>query len=94
MPRMNRRTALSLVGTSLGLLAAGAPSDLDAQGGQLQFEVYKDKRAGTWWRLKAANGRVIATSGEGYKAKADCLQGIKRIRDGAAAASLKDLTLG
>jgi uncharacterized protein YegP (UPF0339 family) len=31
-----------------------------------KFEVYRDA-AGEWrWRLKAANGRIVADSGEGY----------------------------
>lgn len=37
-------------------------------------EVYQDK-GGEWrWRLVAANGRTVATSGEGYTRKADALR--------------------
>ena len=40
--------------------------------------------------FKAANGQQIANSGEGYKAKADCLHGIDLIKDGAAKAKTDD----
>ena len=43
-----------------------------------KFEVYADKRGEFRFRLKATNGQIIAT-GEGYKAKASCLNGIKSI---------------
>ena len=36
-------------------------------------EVYKDK-AGEWrWRVKAANGQIIASAHEGYKNRQDCV---------------------
>ena len=39
-------------------------------------EVFRDA-SGEWrWRLKAANGRVIADSGEGYANQSDCLAGL------------------
>jgi uncharacterized protein YegP (UPF0339 family) len=39
-------------------------------------EVYRDA-AGEWrWRIKAANHRVIADSGESYQKQADCLAGL------------------
>jgi uncharacterized protein YegP (UPF0339 family) len=39
-------------------------------------EVYRDK-AGRWrWRLKAANGEVIADSGQSYGRERDCLIGL------------------
>ena len=43
-----------------------------------KFEVYADKRGEFRFRLKAANGQIIAV-GEGYKAKASCLNGIASI---------------
>lgn len=40
------------------------------------FELWQ-RSDGDWaWRLKAENGRVIATSGEGYRSKADAQHGI------------------
>jgi uncharacterized protein YegP (UPF0339 family) len=39
-------------------------------------EVYRDA-SGEWrWRVKAANGRVIADSGESYVKQTDCLAGL------------------
>ena len=47
-----------------------------------KFEVYTDKAGEFRFRLKARNGEIIAT-GEGYKAKASCLNGIESIRKNA-----------
>ena len=47
-----------------------------------KFEVYKDKAGEFRFRLKARNGEIIAT-GESYKAKASCLNGIDSIRRNA-----------
>jgi uncharacterized protein YegP (UPF0339 family) len=58
----------------------------------LTFEVYKDKADEFRWRLKAGNGAIIAVSGEGYKAKADCEHGIELIKEGAAKAKVEDTT--
>ena len=52
-----------------------------------KFEVYADKRGEFRFRLKAANGQIIAT-GEGYKAKASCLKGIESIRKNAPEAAV------
>lgn len=47
------------------------------------FSFYKDK-AGEWrWRAKAANGKVIADSGEGYKNFADCASALGLVRGSA-----------
>lgn len=69
----------------------------------MKFEVFKEKNsgnsllalgAGDWrWRLRAANGQIIATSGEGYINKADCLHGISLVKsDQTAAADVVDMT--
>lgn len=43
------------------------------------IEKYEDK-AGEWrWRLKAANGQIIATSGEGYKTKSNADRAIDTV---------------
>ena len=47
-----------------------------------KFEVYKDKAGEFRFRLKAGNGQIIAV-GQGYKAKARCLNGIESIRKNA-----------
>lgn len=43
-----------------------------------KYEVYKDKKGEFRFRLKAANGEIIAT-GEAYTAKESCLNGIDSI---------------
>ena len=48
-----------------------------------KFEVYIDKAGEFRFRLKARNGEIIAT-GEGYKSKAGCLNGIESIRKNSA----------
>lgn len=52
-----------------------------------KFEVYTDKAGEFRFRLKARNGEIIAT-GEGYKAKASCLNGIESIRKNAPEAEV------
>ncbi len=47
-----------------------------------KFEVYQDKAGEYRFRLKATNGQIIAT-GEGYKAKASCLNGIESVKKNA-----------
>ena len=48
----------------------------------LKFELYQDKAGEYRFRLKAKNGEIIAT-GESYKAKASCLNGIDSIKRNA-----------
>ncbi len=43
-----------------------------------KFEIYEDKAGEFRFRLKAANGQVIAVS-EGYKALASCKNGIESV---------------
>ena len=45
-----------------------------------KFEFYKDKRDEWRWRYRAKNGKIIATSSEGYKNKSDCLKGIDLVK--------------
>lgn len=44
-----------------------------------KFEMYVDKKGEYRFRLKATNGQIIAV-GEGYKAKASCLNGIASVQ--------------
>ena len=56
----------------------------------MSFEVYKDK-AGQWrWRLKAANGQIIAT-GEGYKDKTGCEDAIASVKKTSQTAKTVEL---
>lgn len=52
-----------------------------------KFEMYTDKAGEFRFRLKAKNGQIIAT-GEGYKAKAGCQNGIESIRKNAPEAEV------
>jgi uncharacterized protein YegP (UPF0339 family) len=35
-----------------------------------KLEIYRDGRSEWRWRLRAANGRIVADSGEGYRRRA------------------------
>ena len=52
-----------------------------------KFEVYADKAGEFRFRLKATNGQIIAV-GEGYKAKASCLNGIESVKKNAPDAAI------
>ena len=52
----------------------------------MHFELYLDESLEYRWRLRAANGQVIAVSGEGYKDIADCQHGMKLVIEGAPSA--------
>lgn len=69
----------------------------------MKFEVFKEKTAATsllasgagdWrWRLRAANGRIIANSGEGYINREDCLHAISLVKSNQTSnADVVDLT--
>ena len=47
-----------------------------------KFEVYTDKAGEFRFRLKATNGQIIAT-GEGYKSKSGCMNGIESVKKNA-----------
>ena len=86
---MSART--SLVGSAvvpallIALWGSGglSPGRLHAQAGKdkLKFEIYQDAAKEYRWRLKAPDGGVLATAGQGYKAKADCKKGVERIQE-------------
>ena len=52
-----------------------------------KYEVYLDKAGEYRFRLKARNGEIIAT-GEGYKKKTSCLNGIDSIKRNAPEAEI------
>ena len=54
-----------------------------------KFEVYIDKAGEFRFRLKATNGQIIAT-GEGYKSKSGCMNGIESVKKNAADADVVD----
>ena len=52
-----------------------------------KFEIYTDKKEEFRFRLKAANGEIIAAS-EGYKSKSGCTNGIESVRKNAPEAEI------
>ena len=54
-----------------------------------KFECYTDKSGKYRFRLKAANGEVIATS-EAYNSKESCLNGIESVKKNAPVAEVVD----
>ena len=55
-----------------------------------KFEMYTDKAGEFRFRLKAKNGQIIAT-GEGYKAKAGCKNGIESILKNVVDAKIEEV---
>lgn len=51
----------------------------------MTYYVYRDRSYEWRWQLQAANGRIIADSGEGYVNKSDCLSAIQLVKGSAAA---------
>jgi uncharacterized protein len=51
----------------------------------MKFEVYKDKKGEHRWRLRHGNGNILATSSEGYAAKASALKCIENVQNSASA---------
>jgi uncharacterized protein YegP (UPF0339 family) len=50
----------------------------------MTFHVKKDAKGEWRWNLTAANGKKIATSGEGYKDKKDCMHAIELVKKAGA----------
>jgi uncharacterized protein YegP (UPF0339 family) len=55
-----------------------------------KFEVYHDKAGEYRFRLKAANGQIIAVS-QAYKSRAACLKGVESVKANAAGAPVEEL---
>lgn len=93
----SRRWLLAVLGIAAFVMTTGSMPGTSAQEGKKQergltFEIYKDNSGDFRWRLKASNGQVIGTSGQGYKAKADCQHGIDVIKRDAAKAKVEDMS--
>jgi uncharacterized protein len=56
----------------------------------MNFELYKDKKGEFRWRLRHSNGNILATSSEGYKAKASAAKCIENVKN-SASAEVKEL---
>jgi uncharacterized protein YegP (UPF0339 family) len=54
-----------------------------------KFEVYEDRSGGFRFRLKAANGEVVAT-GESYTTRSGAREGCEAVKRAAAVATVED----
>jgi len=59
-------------------LAGAAAQEKEVKG--LKYEVYQDAKKDFRWRLKSANGNVIANGGQGFATKDNCVGSIKLIQ--------------
>jgi uncharacterized protein YegP (UPF0339 family) len=46
----------------------------------MKFHIYKDNAGEGRWRLKAANGKTVVDSGEGYSSKQACRNGVDLVK--------------
>ncbi len=49
-------------------------------GTNMKVEIYQDKAHEWRWRMKASNGRIIATGGEGFSSKSNCLESFGKVQ--------------
>jgi uncharacterized protein YegP (UPF0339 family) len=56
------------------------------------FEIHVGKDGKFYWHLRAANGQIVADSGQGYARKEDCHHGIEVVKQLASGAPVKDLS--
>jgi len=48
---------------------------------EMIYHIWKSDKDSQWyWHLKAANGKIVAASGQGYHNKQDCLAGIELVK--------------
>ena len=66
----------------------------DDKKAKASFEVYKDRGGQYRWRLRSMNKQILATSGEGYKEKRDCLAAIESVKRAAAEAAVVEEQAG
>ena len=43
-----------------------------------KWEIYEDKAKEWRWRRTASNGKIVGSSAEGYRNKADCIANARR----------------
>lgn len=58
-----------------------------------KFQIFQDQAGEFRWRLRAANGQIVATSGEGYAAKTDAEHGLELVKRLSTIAGVEDLAL-
>jgi uncharacterized protein YegP (UPF0339 family) len=60
-------------------------SSIEYVGAHATYQILSDASGQWWWNLVAANGRVIANSGERYQTKAECLEAIELVKSSSVA---------
>lgn len=58
----------------------------------MRFQIYRTRTKQYRWRLRAANGEIIA-HGESYKRKADCLNAMRLMQAVNADTEIQDLSV-
>lgn len=82
-------------GSAAMSLESGKANEDKADGkASAKFEVYKDRGGEFRWRLRATNTQILATSGDAYKAKRDCLHAIESVKRAAANAPVEEMVDG
>ena len=51
----------------------------------MYYQIYRDAASQWRWRLRAANHRTIADSGEGYYNRQDCLNAVNLVKQSSNA---------
>lgn len=54
-----------------------------------KFEIFRDNADEWRWRLVAANGHIIAASGEGYRSKQGVKRGIESVKTSVPKADVR-----
>lgn len=57
-----------------------------------KFQIFRRADGQYEWRLKSANGRIIATAGQGFKRKSGAKRGIDAVKNDASRARIEDTT--
>ena len=56
----------------------------------MKFHIYKDYKGEWRWRLKAANGKILADSGESYTTKQACREDVQLIKGASSSPVVED----
>lgn len=57
------------------------------------FQIFRDSRGDWRWHLRAANGRIVADSGEGYASRRNAKRAIGTFVDDVQAMTLRELPM-
>jgi uncharacterized protein YegP (UPF0339 family) len=80
----------AIASAGLHFAAAQDKKDKDKAAATAVFELYKDSGDEYRFRLKDGEGTILATSGKGYKTKADCQKVIDAVKAVAAKAKVEE----